>query len=140
MSDVTVGIVIYEGVEELDWVGPWEVFTAAAASGGLRTVSISQRVGPIDCAKGMRAQQAQLNRLNGRIKSRTESAATKALRGEIKALRAAVANPACSVAKEALSAQLETKLAELKGTPAVAPTTRRAPLSIVSHPSSRAIA
>ncbi len=51
----TTGIVIFDEAEELDFVGPWEVFTMAAqASGEDRVVLIAERPGPVRCAKGMR--------------------------------------------------------------------------------------
>ena len=31
----TIGILIFDGAEELDFVGPWEVFTAAGVSAGI---------------------------------------------------------------------------------------------------------
>lgn len=53
---ITIGILIFDDVEELDFVGPWEVF------GGLfkfspdmgRAVLIAQKAGPVQCNKGMR--------------------------------------------------------------------------------------
>jgi transcriptional regulator GlxA family with amidase domain len=59
MSDVKpliVGVLVFDDVEELDFVGPWEVF------GGLfkfspelgRALLIAERPGPIRCNKGMR--------------------------------------------------------------------------------------
>ena len=59
MSDakpLTVGILIFDDVEELDFVGPWEVF------GGLfkfspelgRCVLIAEQPGPVQCNKGLR--------------------------------------------------------------------------------------
>ncbi len=53
----TIGILIFEGVEELDFVGPWEVFTAAAhvAGDGRDSVClIAEALTPVRCAKGMR--------------------------------------------------------------------------------------
>jgi transcriptional regulator GlxA family with amidase domain len=49
------GVVVFEEAEELDFVGPWEVFAAAAAlSGGEDSaVLLGDRVAPIRCAKGM---------------------------------------------------------------------------------------
>ena len=56
-----IGIVIFDDVEELDFVGPWEVFTMAnevAAHQGaapLHNVKlIAQTDAPVRCAKGMR--------------------------------------------------------------------------------------
>jgi len=50
-----IGILLFEDVEELDFVGPWEVFTAAAAGRpDDRVVTIAQTTGPLRCAKGLR--------------------------------------------------------------------------------------
>jgi transcriptional regulator GlxA family with amidase domain len=54
MGDTTVGIVLYPDAEELDWAGPWEVFTMAAIGQPLRAVTIAQEEGPVRCAKGLR--------------------------------------------------------------------------------------
>jgi transcriptional regulator GlxA family with amidase domain len=56
MSDAsipTVGLVLYEGAEELDWAGPWEVFTVAGMQGALHTVTIAES-SPVTSAKGLR--------------------------------------------------------------------------------------
>ncbi|HVP28079.1 MAG TPA: DJ-1/PfpI family protein [Myxococcota bacterium] len=51
----TIGILIFDDAEELDFVGPWEVLTAMCASaGGGRTVTIAERSGAVRCAKGLR--------------------------------------------------------------------------------------
>lgn len=52
----TYGLLVFEDAEELDFVGPWEVFTASAAQrgGGDRAVLVAERSGPVRCAKGMR--------------------------------------------------------------------------------------
>jgi transcriptional regulator GlxA family with amidase domain len=51
----TIGLLIFDGAEELDFVGPWEVFTMAAKiRDDIRTVTIAERSGPVACAKGMR--------------------------------------------------------------------------------------
>jgi len=52
----TYGLLVFDGAEELDFTGPWEVFTA---SGMLRdegdsAVLIAERTEPVRCAKGMR--------------------------------------------------------------------------------------
>jgi transcriptional regulator GlxA family with amidase domain len=57
VSELTVGIVLYPDAEELDWAGPWEVFTMAAQRAGhdaMQVVTIAQEEGPIRCAKGLR--------------------------------------------------------------------------------------
>ena len=51
----TIGILIFDGVEELDFVGPWEVLASAALERpGTRVLLIAERDGPVTCAKGMR--------------------------------------------------------------------------------------
>lgn len=51
----TIGILIFDGVEELDFVGPWEVLCAAAYEReGTRVLLIAERDGPVTCANGMR--------------------------------------------------------------------------------------
>jgi transcriptional regulator GlxA family with amidase domain len=59
----TTGILLFDDAEELDFVGPWEVFTSAAMleqhEAGApeplsRVVTISERDGPVRCAKGLR--------------------------------------------------------------------------------------
>jgi transcriptional regulator GlxA family with amidase domain len=52
----TYGLLIFDGAEELDFTGPWEVFTVSAM---LRdhadtVVLIAERPGAVRCAKGMR--------------------------------------------------------------------------------------
>jgi len=51
----TIGILLFDDAEELDFVGPWEVFTSMAqVTGGGRVVTIAEREGPVRCAKGLR--------------------------------------------------------------------------------------
>ncbi len=51
----TIGILIFDGVEELDFVGPWEVFTAIRmVSDPFPVVTIAERKKPIACNKGLR--------------------------------------------------------------------------------------
>ncbi|WP_435600971.1 DJ-1/PfpI family protein [Streptomyces sp. C10-9-1] len=52
----TYGLLVFDGAEELDFVGPWEVFTASSM---LRehadtAVLVAERPGPVRCNKGMR--------------------------------------------------------------------------------------
>jgi len=50
-----VGIVIFDDAEELDWVGPWEVFKMARMGHEeLRVVLIAESVEPVRCAGGLR--------------------------------------------------------------------------------------
>ena len=54
------GLLLFDGVEELDFVGPWEVFSASSM---LRVndghdadtiVTIAEHAGPVTCGKGLR--------------------------------------------------------------------------------------
>jgi putative intracellular protease/amidase len=50
----TVGIPIFEDVEELDFVGPWEVFGAAREGGAdLQLISVAEKPGLLRCAHGL---------------------------------------------------------------------------------------
>jgi transcriptional regulator GlxA family with amidase domain len=51
-SPITVGILLFEGAEELDWAGPWEVFAQAAIGGALRAVTVGTG-SPVTSAKGL---------------------------------------------------------------------------------------
>jgi transcriptional regulator GlxA family with amidase domain len=50
-----IGILIFDDAEELDFVGPYEVFTMARQSKpeGYETLLIAMRDAPVRCAKGM---------------------------------------------------------------------------------------
>lgn len=51
----TYGLVIFDDAEELDFVGPWEVFTMGAqANGADRVVTIAERPDAVRCHKGLR--------------------------------------------------------------------------------------
>ena len=52
----TYGLLIFDGAEELDFAGPWEVFTVSAMlrEQGDTAVLIAEQAGPVRCAKGMR--------------------------------------------------------------------------------------
>src|SRR5215469_6263429 len=51
----TIGILLFDGAEEMDFVGPWDVFTAALlGTPDDRVVTIAERSGPISCEKGLR--------------------------------------------------------------------------------------
>jgi len=52
----TYGLLIFDDAEELDFVGPWEVFTASSMlrDGADTAVLIAERPGPVRCAKGLR--------------------------------------------------------------------------------------
>lgn len=55
-----IAIVLFDGVEELDWAGPWEVLTMWAAlarrddRAPVEVVLVGDRSTPITCAKGAR--------------------------------------------------------------------------------------
>ena len=49
----TIGIVLFDGAEELDWVGPLEVL-ANACKDGDRVITVAESAGPVRGAKGMR--------------------------------------------------------------------------------------
>jgi len=53
---ITTGILLFDDAEELDFVGPWEVFTMARMGGHEedRVVTIAEREGPVRAAKGLR--------------------------------------------------------------------------------------
>ena len=52
---ITIGLLLFDDVEELDFVGPWEIFTSLYASKlEGRVVTISERGGAVRCAKGLR--------------------------------------------------------------------------------------
>lgn len=61
MAALKIGILIFDDAEELDFVGPWEVFTMAnemARHMGREppheVVLVAERDAPVTCAKGMR--------------------------------------------------------------------------------------
>jgi transcriptional regulator GlxA family with amidase domain len=51
-----IGILIFDDAEELDFVGPYEVFTMARQlkSDGTEVLLVAERDAPVTCAKGMR--------------------------------------------------------------------------------------
>lgn len=52
----TYGLLIFDGAEELDFAGPWEVFTASSMirDRADTAVLIAERPGAVTCSKGMR--------------------------------------------------------------------------------------
>jgi transcriptional regulator GlxA family with amidase domain len=52
----SIAIVLFDGAEELDWVGPWEVFTmlSEVEAGSCTVFTVSERGGEVRCAKGLR--------------------------------------------------------------------------------------
>ena len=52
---ITTGILLFDGAEELDFAGPFEVFTVAAMlQPGNRVVTVAETTRPVACAKGLR--------------------------------------------------------------------------------------
>lgn len=52
-----IAVLLFEGVEELDFAGPWEVLAAWAdqfPDDGIEVFTIADLAGPIRCAKGLR--------------------------------------------------------------------------------------
>jgi transcriptional regulator GlxA family with amidase domain len=52
-----IGVALFDGAEELDWAGPWEVLAAWAQQfpdDGVRVLTVAREPGPIECAKGLR--------------------------------------------------------------------------------------
>ncbi|MFQ5554391.1 MAG: DJ-1/PfpI family protein [Acidimicrobiia bacterium] len=53
----SIGIFLFDGAEELDWAGPWEVLTAWAEGwpdDGITCFSVARALDTITCAKGLR--------------------------------------------------------------------------------------
>ena len=52
----TFGLLLFDGAEELDFVGPWEVLTAWRHLGrdDVEVVLVGDTTGPVTCAKGLR--------------------------------------------------------------------------------------
>ena len=50
----SIGIVLYPDSEELDWVGPFEVFGMAAVGRDVEVVMIAETTEPVRGAKGLR--------------------------------------------------------------------------------------
>lgn len=49
----TIGIVLFDDSEELDWAGPWEVLTSACKDGD-RVITVAESTDVVRCAKGLR--------------------------------------------------------------------------------------
>jgi transcriptional regulator GlxA family with amidase domain len=49
-----IAILIFDAVEEMDFVGPWEVLKAAAEGTGTRILTVARRPDPVRCEKGLR--------------------------------------------------------------------------------------
>ncbi len=51
---ITTGILLFDGAEELDFVGPWEVLTMAGRGQDDRVVTIAESLDPVRSANGLR--------------------------------------------------------------------------------------
>jgi transcriptional regulator GlxA family with amidase domain len=53
---VRIGLFLFDGAEELDWAGPWEVLAAWAMleQDGVEVFTVARSREPITCAKGLR--------------------------------------------------------------------------------------
>ncbi|HVM12735.1 MAG TPA: DJ-1/PfpI family protein [Egibacteraceae bacterium] len=52
-----IGFVLFDGAEELDWVGPWEVLASwsrLCPDDDVQVCTLAPRDGPVRCANGMR--------------------------------------------------------------------------------------
>jgi transcriptional regulator GlxA family with amidase domain len=57
LGTVNIGVALFEGVEELDWAGPWEVLATWSrfwAADAVDVFTVADRDTAIDCAKGAR--------------------------------------------------------------------------------------
>jgi transcriptional regulator GlxA family with amidase domain len=57
VSKRRIGIFLFDGAEELDWAGPWEVLAAWAQQwpdDGIEVFTVAESDEPIRCAKGLR--------------------------------------------------------------------------------------
>ncbi len=53
----TIGLFLFDGAEELDWAGPWEVLSAWAENhpeDDIEVFTFAQSQGTVSCAKGLR--------------------------------------------------------------------------------------
>jgi len=54
---VRIGVYLFDGAEELDWAGPWEVLAAWAQlwpDDDVDVFTLAREAGTITCAKGLR--------------------------------------------------------------------------------------
>jgi transcriptional regulator GlxA family with amidase domain len=57
LSGMRIGIALFEGAEELDFAGPWEVLAAWSKQwpdDGVEVFTVADSLEPVRCAKGMR--------------------------------------------------------------------------------------
>jgi transcriptional regulator GlxA family with amidase domain len=54
---MNIGVTLFDGAEELDWAGPWEVLAAWAGQwpdDGVHVFTLAREDRPVTCAKGLR--------------------------------------------------------------------------------------
>ncbi|MEM9878572.1 MAG: DJ-1/PfpI family protein [Pseudomonadota bacterium] len=53
---MSIAVLIFDGAEELDFIGPWEMLTmwASYADGPRLITTVAERAGPVTCAKGLK--------------------------------------------------------------------------------------
>jgi transcriptional regulator GlxA family with amidase domain len=54
---LNIAVAVFEGAEELDWAGPWEVLSAWSSGwpdDGVEVFTVADRTDPVRCAKGLR--------------------------------------------------------------------------------------
>ena len=52
-----IAVALFEGAEELDWAGPWEVLAAWSQQwpdDGVEVFTLAREAEPVTCAKGLR--------------------------------------------------------------------------------------
>ncbi len=57
-ATTTIGVFVFDGAEELDWAGPWEVlafWSQIYPDDGVTVFTLSRDGEPVTCAKGLRA-------------------------------------------------------------------------------------
>lgn len=57
LSPLRIAVVLFDGAEELDWAGPWEVLAAWAGQwpeDGVEVYTVAESREPVTCAKGLR--------------------------------------------------------------------------------------
>jgi len=57
VDNTRIGVFVFNGAEELDFIGPWEVLASWARNhpdDGIEIFTVAQSQGPITCAKGLR--------------------------------------------------------------------------------------
>jgi len=67
---VRIAVALFDGVEELDWAGPWEVLSVWAQGwpdDGVEVFTVADTLDPIRCAKGVRVLADRTWRDAGRL-------------------------------------------------------------------------